>query len=214
MSYPSGPQYPYGPPPPPQPPKPGMSTGAKVGLGVGLGCGIPILLLVMLVGCAALLSSPASESTASPTPAAVEDAEEVEEATEEETHPGLGDVVEHGDWEITVISIEYDVPTSDLESIFAEDPSGQWVVVELEATNVSSGPAYFTASDQVLMDDAGSMYTNDIMSSEGIDALGQVNPGGSVSGQLAIDVPEGTEISHMLVNGKTFFDEGVRVDLD
>src|SRR5699024_11594427 len=54
------------------------------------------------------------------------------------------------------------VPTSDLDALLADDPSGQWVTVDIEATNTSSGPEYFEAGDQVLMDADGSMYSRDI----------------------------------------------------
>lgn len=216
MAYPpSGPQQPhYGPPPPYQPPKPGMSTGGKVGLGIGLGCGIPILLMIMLIGCAALVTSPSSDSTSSTAPDTTENTETDTEEPADESHPGLGDVVEHGDWEITVVSIERGIPTADLDQMFAEEPSGEWVVVEIDATNISSGPAYFDGGDQVLMDPNGSMYRRDISASDGLGSLDQTNPGGTTSGRLAYDVPEGVEIDYILVNGEGFLADGVRVDLD
>jgi hypothetical protein len=196
-----------------------MSTGAKIGVGCGgcLGLSAVGFLGLALLG-ALLPDSEPSAPTVAASPAEAEaPADETEGAAaepEEAAHPGLGEVVEHGDWEITVVSIDYGVPTGDLESMFAEEPSGQWVVVELEATNISSAPSYFVSDDQVLMDASGSMYSYDVMSSEGIDMLDQVNPGGSVAGQLAFDVPEDTEISHMIVNGETFLDDGVRVNLE
>lgn len=223
MSYPpSGPQQPhygYGPPPTYQPPRRGMSTGGKIGLGIGLGCGMPILLLFMLIGCAALVAPSSETSSSGPAGAAApddtEDGGEADaEEAEEESHPGLGEMVEHGDWEITVVSIERGVSTAELDQTFAEEPSGEWVVVEIDATNVGSGPAYFDGGDQVLMDPDGAMYRRDISASDGLRSLDQTNPGGSTSGRLAYDVPEGVEIDHILVNGEGFLSDGTRVDLD
>lgn len=213
MSYPSGPQMPYG--PPPQNPKQGMSTGAKIGVGCG-GCLGVLLILFMFAGCMSVLSTPtdtSSDNTTSQEADADEGADEGEDEETDETHPGLGETVEHGDWEITVHSITYDVPTSDLDALLADDPSGQWVTVDIEATNTSSGPEYFEAGDQVLMDADGSMYSRDISATDGLSSMDRTNPGGTVEGTLAYDVPEGFEADHMLVNGEGMFDDGVRVDL-
>ncbi|XKK40109.1 DUF4352 domain-containing protein [Nocardiopsis sp. ARC36] len=200
------------------PPKRGMSTGAKIGLGC-LGCGgLSVLGFVFLLVVGLLMPSGDSGdggSAASSPEAGTGGGEEqsADEEPEEESHPGLGEVVEHGAWEITVVGIEYDVPVSEL-GILAEEPSGQWVTVEMEAANTGSGPNYFMADDQVLIDASGSMYTYDMMASDGIEVLAEVNPGNSVAGYLAFDVPADVEITHMMVNGESMLDEGVRVDLE
>ena len=80
MSYPNGPQMPYG--PPPQPPKQGMSTGAKIGAGCG-GCFGIFLILFMFVGCVSVLSSDSESSSERPA-AESSPTEEVEEADAEE----------------------------------------------------------------------------------------------------------------------------------
>lgn len=207
---------PYPPPPPIQPPKKGMSTGAKIGLfGCGGCLGVSLLGLVFLLVIGAVASTPdGGDTTVATSPEEADAAADTGgDDTGKEGHPGLGEVVEHGAWEITVHSVTDGVATSDL-GMFAEPPSGRWVVVEIEATNTSSGPEYFEASDQVLMDADGSMYERDISASEGISSLDKVNPGGTVSGTLAFDMPEGVEVDHMLVNGEGMFAEGTRVDLD
>lgn len=84
MSYPSGPQMPYG--PPPQPPKQGMSTGAKIGIGCG-GCFGIFLILFMFVGCVSVLSSDngsSSEPVAESSPTEETEEETVEEEDEDE----------------------------------------------------------------------------------------------------------------------------------
>ena len=200
--------------PPPRPPKQGMSTGAKVGIGCG-GCLGASLLLFLFAGCVAVIGADTPEEP-SPPPAASSE-EEVDEAAAEvepEAHPGLGEAVEHGNWEITVVALHRDVPTAELDSVLAEEPSGQWVTVEITATNTTSGPQFFDGSSQVLMDADGSMYSSDALASDGLGLFEEANPGSTVSGRLAYDVPTDLEIDHMLVNGETFLDDGVRVDLD
>lgn len=232
MACPTGPQhYPQGPRPPQ-----GMTAAGKVGVGCAGVLLAGLLMLVMLVGCAALLSggnssgSPAPVTTLSPTqepteasddeaaeepegePAEEPAEEESEEEPAEEDHPGLGETVEHGDWDFTVHSIDYAVPASDLDPYFSDEPSGQWVAVEMSVTNLSSGPQWFSGNDQVLMDAEGSMYRYDLWAS---DLFGdELNPGTETSGVLAYDVPEDFEADHMLVNGRGSFADGVRVELD
>lgn len=41
-----------------------------------------------------------------------------------------------------------------------------------------------------------------------------LNPGSEDSGFLAYDVPDDFEADHMLVNGETTFEDGVRVNLE
>lgn len=83
------PQQPFQPQPPyqPMPPKPGMSTGKKL----GLGCGAFLLLLFLMGGCVAVLSSGSDGSGAS------QDAsEQTGETTEAEVDEVAEEPVEDG----------------------------------------------------------------------------------------------------------------------
>lgn len=232
MAHPTGPHHPYWQAPPAQHRDQGLTTVAKFGVGCAGVLLAVLLMLVMLVGCAALLggggdgSAPNPTTTLSPTQEHTDasddepeegteeesDPEPTTEPAEEEEHPGLDETVEHGDWGFTVHSIDYDVPASELDEYFAEEPSGQWVAVEMTVTNLDSGPQRFSGYDQVLMDAEGSMYRYDIWAS---DLIGdELNPGMEASGRLAYDVPEDFEADHVLVNGRGSFTDGVRVELD
>lgn len=215
---------PYGQPPPV--PKQGMSTGAKIGVGC-FGCfGTAVFGFIFLAIAGALLPSSSDddggETTVATSPEAAEaaDADEADEfadedeaeAEPEETHPGLGDTIEHGDWEITVHSIDYDVSTAELSEFFADEPSGQWVTVDMTVKNLGSGPDSFSGRDQVLMDDGGSMYRYDLWASHLFGS--DLNPGSEDSGTLAFDVPDDFEADHMFVNGESSYADGVRVELD
>ena len=200
-------------------PRPGMSVGAKFGIGC-LGClGMSVMGFFALLFLGALVSSTdeRDETTVAAAPTTTDDEsgeqeEEAEEAEPQEAHPGLGETIDHGDWEIVVHAIEYDVPTTRLDEFFAEEPSGQWVTVELTVKNISGEPRSFSERDQVLMDEAGSMYRYELWASTlfGFDT----NPGSEETGLLAYDVPVDFEADHMLVNGESGFSDGVRVDLD
>lgn len=200
--YPNGQPYPV--------PRRGMSTGAKFGIGC-LGCfGLSVIGFFALLLAGALASTPAGEGDTSA--AAVPDAQEAVDGADEGDHAALEDVVEHGDWEIIVHGIEYDVSADQLDEFFSEEASGQWVAVEMTVKNIGSGPQTFSGSDQVLMDEGGSMYRSEMLVStlNGFDT----NPGMEETGVLAYDVPTGFEADHMLVNGESGFAEGVRVELE
>lgn len=215
--------FPPPPPPPPSPPK-GMSTGAKIGIGCG-GCAaaafmgfMGLMFLGLLAGTAGddpTASEPAGDGTAQSAGGGGDDGGDDagggEDAEEAYT---VGDTVSHGDWDITVTSVEEGVTAIEDEFGLPEEPSGQFVVLEIEAANTSSKGQYFDAGDQVLMDPDGSMYEYDIPASSGIDWLEKVNPGNEVGGTIAYDVPENFELDHILVNGKGSFADGVRVDVD
>src|SRR5690606_9317186 len=130
---------PYQPPQPP--PQQGMSTGAKIALfGCG-GCGGVLFLFivsVILLGIVASSSSSNSGSNSSGSGGT----SSASTPTEEEESYTVGDAVTHGDWEITVLSVEEGV-TEIAESYRTHVPQGQYVVVELRVKNVSSGPEYF-----------------------------------------------------------------------
>lgn len=199
-------------------PRRGMSTGAKFGIGC-LGCfGLSVIgsFALLLVG--ALASTPDSEgdTNVANVPDAADAADGDNEAGERqegaEEHAALGDAVEHGDWEIIVHAIEYNVPAEQLDEFFAEEPSGQWVAVDMTVKNTGSGPQTFSGHDQVLMDEGGSMYRYEMLASTliGFDT----NPGMEEAGVLAYDVPADFEADHMLVNGESGFADGVRVELE
>lgn len=209
------------PPPPPvpqQPPKRGMGTGAKIGLGCGIAAVVGFIL--MMGGCAVLiLAAPEASDTdpAEPAPAADGgggDGGDTEGAGDAEKSYTVGDTISHGPWDITVTSVEQGVAEIEDDFGVTEQASGQYVVLDIEATNTGDSGEYFEPGNQVLMDAAGSMFEYDIGATTGLESLEKVNPGTEVAGKIAYDVPEDFELDHLLVNGKTMMDDGVRVDLE
>ena len=193
---------------PPVPPKQNMSTGKKVAL---FGCATPLLILFLMVGCVAVLA-PGGEDTAEDTGAEAADAGTGEEEGSEQTHE-LGETFEHGSFAFTVHSVEEGVASVEGEFGLTQEARGEYIVVELTAENISSSAEYLEGSDQVLMDADGNMYERDISASSDDSFIDQLNPGQTAEATLAYDITPGPEIDHMLVNGKTMVDEGVRVDL-
>lgn len=185
-----------------------MSTGKKVAL---FGCATPLLVLFLMVGCVAVLASGGEDAAEEADTEAV-DADTGDEEGSEQAHE-LGETFEHGSFEFTVHSVEEGVASVEGEYGLTEQARGEYIVVELTAENTSSSAEYLDGSDQVLMDADGNMYERDIGASSDESFMDQLNPGQAAEATLAYDITPGTEIDHMLVNGKTMVDDGVRVDL-
>lgn len=189
-----------------------MSTGKKVAL---FGCATPLLVLLLMAGCVAVLA-PSGEETAEDagTESADTDADADTGAEDggDQAH-ALGETFEHGSFEFTVHSVEEGVASVEGEFGITEEARGEYTIVELTAENISSSAEYLEGSNQVLMDADGNMYERDIAASSDDSFIDQLNPGQAAETTLAYDITPGTEIDHMLVNGKSMIDDGVRVDL-
>ena len=194
-----------------QPPKRGISVGAVL----GVTCGVILVFGGGVVVGAHLPSTediPVSEAVESgvesePTSGIVEEAS----AKPEEDRTEIETTLEHDSWSITVVAVRWDVAADRLDGSFEVEPDGEWVVVEMEATNIGSEPDYFEEMNQLLVDATGNSYGYENAASK-TSGLGSVNPGGQVSVSLAFDIPVDVEISHMIVNG-TFMGEGLPVEL-
>lgn len=186
-----------------------MSTGKKVAL---FGCATPLLVLLLMAGCVAVLAPGSEDTTPEDTGTEAADTDTGEEEDSEQTHE-LGETFEHGSFEFTVHSVEEGVASVESEYGLTEEARGEYIVIELTAENTSSSAEYLEGSDQVLMDADGNMYERDISASSDDSFMDQLNPGQTAEATLAYDITPGTEIDHMLINGKTMVDDGVRVDL-
>ena len=201
----------------PQPPK--KKAGPLPWILGGCGC-LALAGIVGLAGCTALV---ASAPPPEPDGGAGADAEQAAEtdggsgkgddSAEEETAHKVGKAFEHGNFEFTVNEVERGVTSVTDELGLNHDPRGTYIVVSMTAANISSEAQYLEGTNQLLMDDDGKQYEYDISASTDTTFIDQVNPGQSAEAEIVYDVPEDAAITHMMVNGKTMLDEGVRVDL-
>lgn len=182
-----------------------------------MGCfGVGAAVVLAGVGCTALVVVGMSDSDESSTDTSTATASEeaVEAGTDEADESyTTGDTVSHGQFDIVVDNIEEGVTSYTDSFDLTNEPTGQYVVVTMTATNTSSGPEYLWEDDQVLLDGEGRMYTYspDVM---GMDFMAEMNPGQTITGELIYDVPTDVELSHMMVNGDAALSEGVRVDFE
>ncbi|MFT3888957.1 MAG: DUF4352 domain-containing protein [Arachnia sp.] len=169
------------------------------------------------------VSSPSSTSA----PARSQDTEEKGEdqkpsdspapsASETETPPepkkaGLGDTVTSGDWTFTVTKVLK--PTKTIgEDYLKTEARGEFIVMQVALTNEGDSAEYLTAS-QIKLVSAGKTYETSseaaIYLKGAVSLLDQVNPGLTVEGKIAFEVPEGTEPEEIQFSGGLFATDAV-----
>lgn len=140
-----------------------------------------------------------------------------DEAQAEPAAAGVGDPVEAGDFEITVVSVETGVERVG-DEYFYEDASGQFVLVDLTVKNLTDSPSTFWEDSLRLTDPEGREYSTDfeaqftIAGESDFLTLEEINPGNTASGVLIFDLPEGVTPDALSIE-PGFLSEPVRISL-
>ncbi|GAA4284042.1 DUF4352 domain-containing protein [Brevibacterium daeguense] len=133
-----------------------------------------------------------------------EPAPEAEEAVEQ---AGVGDTVSAGDFEVSVTEVEAGVSRVG-DEFLNEEPQGQFVLVSMTITNTGDSAVMFTSSDVTLLDAEGRQHSADGAASMYIEDsnafLEEINPGNTVEGIIAFDIPEGIEPQVLEFSGGLF----------
>lgn len=127
----------------------------------------------------------------------------------------IGDTVTDGDLAFTVTNVQTGVASVG-DEYYSETPDGQYVIVEVTVRNVGTEPATFDDSSQYLYNAQGHRFSSDsaatMILDEGESFFNEINPGNSVTGKIAFDMPEGATPTAIQLHGD-MFSEGVTVDL-
>lgn len=139
-----------------------------------------------------------------------DDAAPVEDAAEEKTAYGIGDVVTADGWEITVGKVE-DGKSSVGDEYLNAEAQGQFVTVALSVKNTESAPDFFFEDNIKLGDDKGNSYSSDSEAGIYVDEnsllfLEEINPGNTAEGVLVFDVPEDVSPDRLTFEGGIFSD--------
>ncbi|GAA4873602.1 DUF4352 domain-containing protein [Serinicoccus chungangensis] len=171
--------------------------------------------------------STADESAAEEAPAessVEEGTTEAEEAPDEETaeapaeeaggDPQLGDVVQIGDFEVSVTGVEGGLAQIG-DDMLGEEAQGQFVKVMVTVENTGDAAEYFLDSEQELIDDSDRQHSTSSASwmlDEESLFLTEINPGNRVEGVLLYDIPADAVPTAVDLQGG-FFSSPVRVSL-
>ncbi|GAA2588480.1 DUF4352 domain-containing protein [Actinomadura fulvescens] len=101
--------------------------------------------------------------------------------------------------------------------ILAEKPQGEFVLVAVTVKNIGDEAQMFIDSEQKGVDSGGKEYTPSteagvVLNDKTQAFLSDINPGNSVKGLLAFDVPKGTRLTSLELHDSAF-SGGVTVSL-
>ncbi|MGO1592142.1 MAG: DUF4352 domain-containing protein [Ancrocorticia sp.] len=173
---------------------------------------ILLVIVVVIVGIGGATGSgdDTQQGNATTSTGETESEEQAPDEEEAEIVAGIGDTVQSGDFEITVNSVGD--PTETIGSDFTEETAqGEYIPVNISLTNTGSEAGYVFDNDITLQ--AGE--TTYSSSSDALFALDdafvfeEINPGNTLSGTLAFDVPAGTAIDGLVFSGGIFDEDAI-----
>ncbi|WP_433523878.1 DUF4352 domain-containing protein [Nocardia pseudovaccinii] len=216
MNYQNPQHYPYYqgiPPRPIPPPKTRLSPDVILLLIVG---GI-----ILLCGAGALTGT--GSKKAQPTPAAVAptNAGNTSEAKPAATTsvppaPGLNTPVRDGKFEFVVTDVQSGMKTLGTNPYLQKTAQGSYTIVSITVRNTSKVPYGFSPSDQYVFDTQNRKFGNDSTAAINLQAdtslYADINPGNSITAQVAFDLPADAEPDHIVLHD-SMFSGGVTVSL-
>jgi Domain of unknown function (DUF4352) len=217
-------QAPWGPPdgayqqPPPggyyqEPPRRKRRLGLKITLGVLGG----IFALIVLGSIAAALGGSNSTGANAGTgtggsPAA--------QAAGSPAAPGIGGKVRDGKFEFVVTKVSHRKTVGDTQFGLGEKAQGTFTVISLKVTNIGSESQTLDDSAQYVYDASGRKFSADSAADidlsgangQGSTWLDDINPGNTVHGKIAFDMPTGDKAAKIELHD-SLFSGGVTVKL-
>ncbi|WP_304454838.1 DUF4190 domain-containing protein [Nocardiopsis sp. YSL2] len=125
----------------------------------------------------------------------------------------VGEAGSTGDWEVTVVDIQTRTSYTD-EFDLTEYPQGEFQVIQMEVSNQGTEATVFDASEAVTLHDSeGNAHSVDF-TLLGDFVYTDINPGNSLSGEVVVDVPEGTEVSELEVVDPSTLDDPLTVTVN
>jgi hypothetical protein len=200
--------------PPPQPPKK-KHTVRNVFLIIA---GVFVLLIVIsiAVGGGGSKNTPAAASS----PSASSKAAAPAKAAAAPKAASVGTAVRDGKFQFTITSVSQAKTAGDTSDGLGDTAQGEYTILHVTVTNIGSEPQTLDDSSQYVYDASGRKYDAstdadlDLNSSSGADSvfLNDINPGNTVKGQIAFDMPTGTKAVKAELHDSAF-SGGVTVNL-
>ena len=189
----------------------GLRPSAVATWGLVLGyvfTGLAVLLVISLAATAAKTASDLNSAIPSP-PA----------GTSATPAAGIGDPVRDGKFQFTVTSVTHATSVGDTADGFGDTAQGEYAILHVTVTNISDQPQILNDSAQYVYDASGQKY--DASSGADVDLnsggpggvfFNNINPGNTVRGELAFDMPLGVSAARAELHDSVFSD-GVTVTL-
>jgi hypothetical protein len=208
-------QQPPGAPYQPQPPRRKRRLGLKITLGIVGG----VILLIIVA--AALGGGNSGTNTSTNTAAGTGTGNsQAAQSAGSAAAPGIGDKVRDGKFEFTVIKVTHAKSVGDTQFGLGETAQGRFTIITLRVTNIGNESQTLDDSSQLLFDSRGRKFSADSAADidlsgangQGSTWLDDINPGNTVHGKIAFDMPVGDKAVKIELHDSLFSD-GVTVKL-
>ena len=132
----------------------------------------------------------------------------------------IGTAVRDGKFQFTITSISHAKSVGDTADGLGDTAQGEYTILHVTVTNIGSQPQTLDDSSQYVYDASGRKYDVstsadvDLNSASGSDSVffNDINPGNTVHGELAFDMPKGVKAVKAELHDSAFSD-GVTVIL-
>lgn len=190
---------------PPRQPRPKKSHGCLYALLGGVGV---IVVLIVVVVALAVGGSGGNSGGGDQQAGAQPDG-----AAPSKNAAGIGDQVKDGKFTFTITKMRKGLSTYGDDQITQEHAQGQFVILNVTVTNHGDEAQLFDATDQYLFDGKGRKYNAESgMFTENDVFLNEINPGNTVKGKIAFDMPKHRAPTRLELHDSPFSD-GVAVSL-
>jgi hypothetical protein len=114
---------------------------------------------------------------------------------------GIGTPVRDGKFQFTITSVSHAKSVGDTANGLGDTAQGEYTILHVTVTNIGSQAQYLDDSSQYVYDASGRKYDAstsadaDLSSASGSDSVffNQINPGNTVRGEVAFDMPAGVK---------------------
>lgn len=119
-----------------------------------------------------------------------------EEVPDDADEASVGEAASDGQFTFTVNGLECGETTIGGGGPFEEEAQGQFCMLDLTVENTGNEARSLSASDQYLYDDQDRRFSSDLSYALAMETpiYEEINPGNSLDGVIAFDVPEGATI--------------------
>ena len=138
-------------------------------------------------------------------------------ATKTTTIAGLNQPANDGKFQFTVTSVQCNQPEVGSNQYLTKTAQGQYCLLNLSVKNIGNEAQTLDASNQYIFNSQGQKFSADSTASiyanpSDSTFLDSINPGNSVTGIFAFDLPKGVTPTYAILHDSAFSD-GVKVNL-
>jgi Domain of unknown function (DUF4352) len=199
-----------------QPPRKRRRRGLWITLGTAGGLIVLIIVAGALGGGNKSSPGTGAGATTNPSPAN----SQASQAAATTAVPGIGDKVRDGKFQFVVLRVSHRKSVGDTQFGLGETAQGVFTVISLKVTNIGSEPQTLDDSAQYVYDASGRKFSADSAADidlsgangQGSTWLNDINPGNTVTGKIAFDMPVGDKAVKIDLHD-SIFSNGVTVRL-